>query len=362
MSKNLGKFLLLSLLFCVELFATTYKWSAYSSKKEAYIDEAIYLKYVCEFSDIAELYSIDFNPMTENEKYSLKLLSEETKIKNGKRLSSYEFVAFVKEPMVIDFSFDVLMKKTTQDSIDNTVLGRDNVEKEEFTTKHIKLESLKVQVEETNSSLLGDFTLIVESDKTNIKAYEPYHLKITIQGRGDFQALKPIEFKIDGVKVFQDKPIEDLKLTKDGYEGSWNQSFAFTSEKDFKIPDVKIEYFDIKTKSLKSMVVKSISVKVSPAFEKEELLDKEPDKWKFNFDFIYYILTFIAGFLVAKIKFKKKLHNSKHEVFIQKVKNAKSLNELSMLLILEDSTRYKNLISDIESKKVCSLSDAKRYV
>ncbi len=358
MRKNLGRILLLSLLFCVELFATTYKWSAYSFKKEAYVNEAIYLKYVCEFSDRGALYSIDFNPMAENEKYSLKLLGEDTRIKDGRRINSYEFVAFVKEPMIIDFSFDALMKKTTQDSIDNTVLGRDNVEKEEFTITHIKPESLRVQVKDTNTSIFGDFTLDVESDKTQIKAYEPYHLKVEIKGKGDFNALKPIEFKIAGVKVFQEKPIKNIELTKDGYVGSWNQSFAFVSEKDFKIPAVKIEYFD--TKSIKELVIESRDIKVQPAFKKEELLDKELENQKFSFDFIYYIFTFIAGFLVAKIKFKKKIEDSKDKDFIQKVNNAKSLNELSMLLILEDSTRFKNLISDIESKKINSLNEAKK--
>ena len=46
------------------------------------------------------------------------------------------------------------MKKTTQDSIDNTVLGRDNVENEEFTNIVIHQKALHVNIEKTTSELV----------------------------------------------------------------------------------------------------------------------------------------------------------------------------------------------------------------
>ena len=61
MKNSLGKiFLALFILLHVELFATTYEWSATTNKKSAYVGEAIYLKYTCTYSDRAELYTIDF--------------------------------------------------------------------------------------------------------------------------------------------------------------------------------------------------------------------------------------------------------------------------------------------------------------
>ncbi len=363
MRKNLGRFLIIFLLsWHVGLVASTYEWSAYSSKKEAFVNEAIYLRYVCKFSDRGELYNIDFNPVTDNEQYSVELLSQTANILDGKRVDSYEYIAFVKKPMLMKFDFNVSMKKTTQDSIENTVLGRDNVENEEFLTKTIKQKSLSVKIKETKTTLSGNFKIDIKSDKPSVKAYEPYHMAVTIKGNGNFKALKPIEFKIDGVKVFAGKAKEMIKLTKDGYVGSWRQKFAFVGDRDFKIPAVKIEHFDIKSQTLKSLSIESMNVKVAKGFKKEELLDDISSEREFDFGFIYYILAFVAGFLVAKVDYKTKKTDAKDEIFIQKIKDSKSLNELGMILALSDDKRFKELILEMENKRTISLDEAKKRV
>jgi len=363
MRKNLGRFLVVFLLFWhVEIFATTYTWSAYSSKNEVYVNEAIYLKYECEFSDRAQLYSIDFNPVTDNEKYSVELFSQHTKIENGKKISTYEYIAFVKQPMVIEFIFDVIMEKTTQDSIENTVLGRDNVENEEFQTRVIRQRGIKVDVKDTGSLLVGDFSLNEKSDKEQKRAFEPYHLTIEIKGSGNLQTLSPINFEIDGVKIFSEKPIQKFSLTKDGYVGMWSQKFAFVGQRDFKIPSIDIKYFDINSHSLKNLRVNAKNIKVQEGYKKTELLDEEDDSKPLDFTFVYYILTFIAGFLFSKIKFKVKDDSSKDESLMQKIDNCKSLNELSMILILNNSKKFNELILEIEVKELTSLAEAKKRV
>ena len=198
------------------------------------------------------------------------------------------------------------MKKTKNNySIENTVLGRDNADYEEFSQRFIRQDTGVVNVKQSSTDLVGEFVLNVKKDKEKLKAYEPYHLEINIEGRGNFKALKPIEFKIDGVKIFSQKVIEEIRLTKNGYRGSWSQKFAFVGERDFKIPEVKIEYFDLKEQRVKEMLVDASIVKVTKAYKKEELLDLEEKGFEFSFDFIYYILTFIAGFLFSKIEFKR---------------------------------------------------------
>lgn len=358
MKKNLGKFLIF-LLLCFNAYASEYKWSVYSSKKEAFVNEAIYLKYVCEFSDRAELYSIEFNPVMQNEIYTIKPFSQNIKIEDGKKINTYEYIAFVHKPMLMDFSFDILMKKTNDDSIQTTTLGRDNLEKEEFIVTALKQESIKVNIKESATDIFGKFTLNVKQDEPQVKAYEPYHLDIKISGTGDFEDIKPIAYKIDGVKVFSQKPIQNIKLTKDGYKGEWNQKFAFVGDKDFVIPALNIEYFD---GSVKSLNVKQTDVKVQESFKKEELLDEVESEIKIDFEIIYYILTFIAGFLVAKIKFKTNKVNSKEKLFIEKVKNTKSINELSMLLILNNQKKFNEILLELDSGKLTSLDKTKRKV
>nr|WP_321268217.1 hypothetical protein [uncultured Sulfurimonas sp.] len=362
MKSILGRVILSILIFLnLELLASTYKWSAQANKHEAMVNEAIHLKYICEYSDKAQLYVIEFSPMTENEKYTIELLSENEKILNGKKINTFEFVAFVKEAGKISFSFDTTMKKTNKDSIQNTVLGRDNADYEEFTKRYIRQKEVVVEIKPTISEIAGEFVLSVKQDKQSIKAYEPYHLEVKIEGNGNFKDLKPIKFNIDGVKVFSQKVIEDIKLTKDGYVGSWNQKFAFVSENDFNISQVEIKYFDLITKKENKLIIKETKINVEKAYKKDELLDKEKKSFEFNYDFIYYLLTFISGFLFAKINFntKRKL-NSQDASFKAKVKNAESLEELMIILVLQDARKYEKLILEIESKNVTSLNKCKK--
>jgi hypothetical protein len=365
MRKNLGSiFLLFFLFFYTEVFASTYTWSATISKKTAYLHEPVYIRYVCTFSDASELYTIDFNPAKEYEKYTVKNLRQSESIIEGKRVNSYEFVVYPKETGEIIIKFDALMKKTTKESIENTVIGRDNVQKEDFFVKKFKQKSFKIDVKETNSTLVGDFALKVKTNKPEVKAYEPYHMQIIIDGVGNFEAIKPIEFTIEDVKIFAAEPTQRQTLHEDGLHGEWSQKFAFVSEKDFIIPKTEIEYFNLKEQKIKSLAADNIEISVAKGFSKEELLDEEEkEKFVFNYDYLYFSLFFITGFFVGKIKIKKRaFKESEDKRFLQKIDEAKSMDELMVLLVLKNAKKYEKTISDIEAKKIVSLRNAKRLI
>lgn len=360
MRKNLGNIIIFILFFFyLDLGASTYTWSAFSSKKEAYINESIYLKYTCAFSDRGELYTIEFNPVIDNETYNVTLLSENMKIVDGKRINTFEYIASVKKAMVIQFDFDIKMKKTTKDSIEETVLGRDNIENEDFFITVLKQNEISVDIKETNTSLTGDFTVDVEKDSLEIKAYEPYHFSVKISGNGNFKQINPILFEIDGVKVFSQNPILKTELTKKGETGFWSQKFALVSDENFVIPDLSVKYFDLNTQKLHNLEIESTKVNVLQVYKKEELLDDIEEDKPIDFSFLYYILTFVAGFLVGKINFKREKTDSKNKLFIEKISAAKSLNELSMILILENERKFSSVLTEIDTKESISLSQAK---
>lgn len=364
MKNSLGRVFLIFLVFLhVEFFASSYEWSVKSNKKTAFVNEPIYLTYVCTFSDRAGLYAIEFNPDAESDDFTLNILSESKKIVDGKRVNSYEFVVFAKRAKVIDFKFEAIMKMTTRESIENTVIGRDNVEKEDFTLKKIRLEPLKVDVKPSGRELVGNFIIEVKKDRPQVKAYEPYHLEIAISGRGNFDAVKPIEFNIEGVNVFAEKAMQNIELTKDGYSGRLSQKFAFVGSGNFRIPELKIEYFDLEKKRPESLTLSEIDVQVEKAYVKEELLDKPESNFKIDYNYFYYALIFISGFLFGRIRLKKtKIAKNGDELFKQKTDEAKSLKELMIILALKDAKKYEQLISEIESKKLTSLGDAKKLL
>ncbi len=362
MKKNRGSlFFLLMLFFSAELFATTYTWSAQIQKQKAYKNEPIYVHYICAFSDRAELYSIEFNPSGEYEKFRVKSLHVNESIVDGKKVSSYEFLLFAKEGGEIEIAFEALMKLTSRESIEEMVIGRDNVKKEDTKKTVVKQEVFKLSIEQTPSALVGDFALDVKKREPLVKAYEPYHLEIKIQGDGNFEALEPLRFEIEGVKIFAEDVVLNQKLTKEAQSGVWSQKFAFVAEKSFTIPKQEIEYFSLKTKKLEKLVIDAVDVKVEGGFVKEELLDVvKKNEFVFDSVYLYYLLAFVAGFLVGKIKRKTSVQTKPSDTFLQKVKDVKSLDALMVLLVVEDATRYEPLIKEIEQDMVTSLGDAKK--
>jgi len=363
MRKNLIRVLFLILIFSLESLASTYEWSVAVDKKSVAVNEALYLKYRCDFSDRGELYVIDFNPVTQNENYTIVLLSEQTQIRDGKRSNIYEFVAYIHKSGETNFTFDTVMKKTNQDSIENTVIGRDNGEYEEYTKHFIKQETLLIDVKQSDTQLTGVLKFMAKHTNSSVKAYTPYNVELVIEGIGNFDALKPREFVIDGVKVFTSEPVLNVKLTKEGYKGSWHQKFAFVADESYTIPSFAIDYFDLESHTKKSLLFEPLQVDVLAPYKKEELLDEEEESFSFDFSFVYYLLTFIAGFLAAKIRFKKEIKRTPKElVFYKKIEDAKSLDDIVFILVLENRRQDQLLIRQIEDGEITSLREVKKLI
>lgn len=363
MKKSLGRIFLIILFFLhFDIFASTYEWSAVANKKSAFVNEAIHLEYICKFSDRGELYSIEFNPVIEDENYSIRLLSETEAIVDGKRVNSYEFVAFVKKAKKIDFKFNAIMKLTTRESVENTVIGRDNMKKEYFTLENVKQKVLTVDVLDAKSALVGNFAIDAKYSQNIVKAHEPFHFDLSIKGVGNFQDFRPISLKIDGVKIVSEKPSAKIILTKDGYSGTYIQKFAFIGERDFIIPAISMEYFELSSKSVKKLEVKRVEVKVSGGYAKNELLDLDKTNvLKFKEEYLYYLLSFIAGFFISKIKFRrKKKIPTTNEKFKKEIANAKTADEIIFILALQNKKEFDGMVRKIEKNEFASLKEIKK--
>lgn len=366
MNKSLASIVIFLVVILLDLSASTYKWSAKSDKKMAYVNEAILLTYVCEFSDASELYTIDFNPVQDNEHFSIKLLKESELLKDSKRVNTYEFIAYAKKEGPISFDFDIVMKKTTQDSINSVIRGHyDDSKSESFISTPMKQLPLSLNIKDTTSKLVGEFALKVKQDATKLTPYQPYNLEIQIQGAGNFSELASIHFAIDGVKIFTQGTVLKTNFSQDGEKGVWSQKFAFVSETSFVIPEVSIEYFNLKTATLETLTFDAVNVNVDKQISKEEeILDtKEKKDFLYKPEYFYYLLVFFIGFFVAKIKFNiPKAKKSEEKLFLKSIKKTTSLDELCFLLVNKDVIKYKELISKIESKELTSLKKAKKIV
>ena len=361
MKNNLGR-LIIFVLYFVSLDASEYRWSASINKDKAYVNEAVHLHYRCEFDSKDELHVIEFNPVGSYKDYDIYLLSESESIEDGKRVNDFEFVAFLKKSAKVEFDFDVLMKKTNQDSIENTVLGRDNAEVEQFSKKLIKQKTLSLEVLKNDSELFGDFEFKIKKDEPSVDAYEPYHFEIIIEGTGNLDKLKPVELNIPDAKVFASEPKKEFRLFEDGYSGIWSQKFAIVSSKNFDFPNIKYRYFSKKSNKIEKYVLAPFRVEVKKLYKKDELLDNvEKQKIFFKKEYVYYMLVFMFGFLAGKIKFKTdKTHNGK-KAFEKKLEEVGTLDELSVFLVINDLSKYSDIVNKIETQQI-SLSKAKKLV
>ena len=363
MKRNLGRFVFTLLFLCINGGASTYKWSAFVAKEKAYVGEAVYVKYLCEFDDNGELYIIDFKPQS-TDLYDFILLTKSEKLLDGKRINSYEYILEPKSAQTLEIILEATMKKTSLESIvDNTTNHYDDTKFDSIHQKTVvKMQKISLEVLDAPKKLFGDFTLQVKKDEPSVKAYEPYHLDVVFMGKGNFDAIKNLDFDVKNVKVFTQEPIKKIDLNKDGYKGEWTQKFAFVGAEDFTIPAKKVKYFNTRSQSIEVLHIDSIDVKVQKAYKKAELLDDGEDEFVFDFTYVYYFLTLLSGFLVGKINFTSQKLSSENEKFISKVKATKSLDALSMLLILNNEKKFHTMLSQIDLGEISSLKEAKKLI
>jgi len=258
-----------------------------------------------------------------------------------------------------------LMRKTTKASIENSAIGRDNVEDYAFDDEQIVLPPVNVMVKGHRERMTGQFSLDVNLDAIEVKAYSPVHLDLHMQGVGDFDQMQDINLTIDGVKVFSEKGERHYTLTKDGFSGEWEQKFSLVSDKDFVIKPIEIAYFDISKKERVVLRSKRYEVKVTPAYEIEELLDTEitsTDTSWWSWSYLNYIMTFILGVLAHYyyLKWREKQASVKVYGFEKEIKQCHSMKQLLTRLIMRDDRDLDILIAKYEVLDERALNALKR--
>ena len=364
MKKILGSLLLL----CLSLSAKSeYEWDVNLEKQDLYLHQASVLSMQCKFSKEGKNDDVEFSPPT-NTPFSFELLSQKRHFDGELQTLSYKYLVFAKEEGSYEIVLKPVMLFTTQSAIDNVIEGRDNVNDLEVQREEVRIKPIKVTVSKTNSTLTGRLSLKTELDLSEVSAYEPVHLEIFLKGEGNLQDLRPLDFEIDGVDVFTDKVEANLELGENGYKGEWIQRFAFVGKKDFVIPSVSFQYFDLKDKKQKTLKTQAFKIKIKEeGIKREDLIDEfdlPTNKIDFSsyLEYIYYVLIFLAGFIIAKLvrlpsrqtpRFKKG----------EKIKKAKNTKALLEVLVSCDSGLFSQEIDELEEavykKQGLSLSKLK---
>ena len=328
-----------------------YSWSLKTNKSSVYVNEAVEVEYTCNFEDRAYLYVIEFNPEGESDEYRMLPLGEVETIKASKRSNTYRYVLFPKKAGHKAFHFRALMRKTTKASIENSVIGRDNVEEYEFSDKEAVLPVLELEVRGHRERMTGRFGLNVTLDKNETRAYEPVHLDVQVKGEGDFDQMQDFDLHIDGVKIFSEPGEKHYRLTKDGFKGEWEQKFSLVAEKSFTIKPLELRYFDIDKKERVVLRSDAFDVAVKEGYKREELLDKIDKKEKsdwWSWSYLYYFLTFIVGVIIGRFIAQFRRLQKEPQGFDAEIEGCTSVKSLLTKLVMSGDARYRAVIEKYE--------------
>lgn len=348
MKKILGSLLILS----ISLFAkSAYEWKVDLKDNALFEHQATVLSMQCKFSKEGKNDDVEFFPPTDIP-FEFKLLSEKRNFDGAYQTLTYKYLLFAKEAGQYELLLKPTMLFTSQSAINNVIEGRDNVNDLEVEKEVAKIPAIRIGVSKTSSLLTGELNLKTDLDAQEVSAYEPVHLELSIEGIGNLQDLGVFDFDIKGVQVFADKAEQKFVLSEDGYRGRWLQRFAFVGKEDFVIPSVEFAYFDLKDKKQKILKTEVFSVKIKPeGIQREDLIDAvDLPSSKIDLssylEYLYYLLTFAAGFIVAKlVKFPtRSIKKEKGE----KIKKAKNMKELLEVLMICEKNLFASEIEDLE--------------
>lgn len=122
------------------------------------------------------------------------------------------------------------------------------------------------------SGLSGDFSMRSSVDKTEIKANDPITLKITISGKGNLKLIKTPDINFPGdFEAYDAKVSNNIKNTQNGVIGSKTFEYLVIPRfaGDFTISKYTFSYFDLATKSYKTLRTPEYTIHVEKGTQEE---------------------------------------------------------------------------------------------
>lgn len=333
---------------------TTYRWSATQSATTAAVHEAVVVEYSCRFDTQAYEYIIKFDPPRETSDYQLVLERADGRITDGKRISTYRFVLFPKRAGPLELHFTASMEHTSKASIENTVIGRDNVEKIDFTAKTVALPTVSVAVKGHDAPYAGHVRLDAEVDARNVDAYTPVQVRIRLEGYGNLDRVEPFVFDIPGVKLFGDEPQKALTLGEKGYMGTITQQFAVVSAGDFVVPAVTFRYYDTETGQVQALKTPPVSVRVNAAAVPEKRADEAATETAKRsgdgISWLHLLLALAAGVVIGRFLLPVRVEAGERLPLPERLKQCKDPAKFAAYLTLYDADAYREIIDAIEER------------
>jgi len=138
--------------------------------------------------------------------------------------------------------------------------------------------------------IVGDMQLKAFIDIQNVNANEPISFRIELQGEGNLEAYRGLNFNLPKVTVYSDDANISMHYVDKKLRSRYVKSFVFVSDHDFTIPSKILRVFNPKTKQINYLKTKSYPITVHRILEQTSVK-------KENFLYLFLLLAFVLGAL-----------------------------------------------------------------
>jgi len=304
MKKNLGKILLLCIVWVLELAAKediAYKLDV--STHTPYVKEAVIVTMEAWQKSTHDVILFEFKPL-QKEGYELLFLGEED-LKDEGDLTHvrFKYALFPKKSGALEVPLHFVAKSASKEELKDVAIGARNVLRVVKTKdRTIPLEALhlKVQPLPEGVRLVGAYDLVANIPVKETTPFAQVDLTYTLQGHGYPPQIASLLPDIPGVERFMEVEKFDDKLF---HKRIFH--YALLAEKSFTIPAVSIKAFNPATKKVYMLSTPQTTIKVASVDPKEivdkhDALPKAIDRSAYR-QYLYYLLFFIAGIASAKL-------------------------------------------------------------
>jgi len=212
---------------------------------------------------------------------------------------------------------------------------------------------LSVKAIPNNLSIIGDYELHASVNKTNVNKNKPVKLTLTLLGSGNINNFDDIKIEVPGATVYE-------KSTKHTNE----KSFDIISDKNFTIPSVSLQYYDVKEQKAKEISTYAFAISVEDS--KSEKTTKKENTLTMVEKIIYFIFGMLVTlFLVYMYKTLRNIKTTDKEKIIKKeLQSIQSKEELLKKVVpyLGRDKRLDHLIYALENIENTNFKKLKKEI
>lgn len=219
------------------------------------------------------------------------------------------------------------------------------------TTVYSNKLNVKVKPLPNNITLIGDFTIKSTVDKTILNQGEAVSYKLFIEGRGNIDDLDEIKLNIVDSTIYDNPAKKEYNLQNNLYGGTYEKTYSIVAQSDFTIPSMKLQYFDKKTQSIKTIQTKSYDIKVkgTPKVQKklevQTQIAQEKNTQNVTYEtvkltreekIVYFLIGLMSGIILILILlfFKNRIKKVEEKPLIKVIKSLKTSQELFKVLFV----------------------------